>query len=378
MKIKWSSSRILITVLITLSLTPLACNLPGSETSSDTDINNAAAQTVAAQFTQAAQGQDSTEIPIPATSQSTLTPTETQTLPTVTPACTNKARFIDDVTIPDDTVFATGVAFVKTWRIKNVGTCTWDTSYALVFSSGNIMGANSSANLSGTVPPNGVVDISVNMTAPATNGTHKGNWKMRSKEGTIFGFGVTGGDASIFVKIIVGPTPTPAPVTKTFAADSMGSASEDGNTYNDIMVGDGPTNFGLQGFVTFDISAIPDGATIQKVKLDVGTPHSIVGDPFGDLGCLRVFIDAYGTLGAGDYTHPPASGADWRFCNVGQLSDTDKQTTGSSSVQEVVNALPSNVLQIRLQYNENETDFDLSRDMFKPTNPRLFITYVVP
>src|ERR1700690_4030842 len=51
----------------------------------------------------------------------------------------NWAQFIADVTIPDGTSVTPGATFTKTWRLKNIGNCTWSTSYALVFSSGTAM-----------------------------------------------------------------------------------------------------------------------------------------------------------------------------------------------------------------------------------------------
>src|SRR5512145_1793119 len=59
-------------------------------------------------------------------------------------ACTDRAQFIADVTVPDGTRFDPGATFKKTWRLKNIGTCTWTTSYSLVFDSGEKMGAASS------------------------------------------------------------------------------------------------------------------------------------------------------------------------------------------------------------------------------------------
>ncbi|PIU90073.1 MAG: hypothetical protein COS63_04110, partial [Anaerolineae bacterium CG06_land_8_20_14_3_00_57_67] len=47
------------------------------------------------------------------------------------------AQFVADITVPDGASFAPGAAFTKTWRLKNIGTCTWTTSYALVFVSGS-------------------------------------------------------------------------------------------------------------------------------------------------------------------------------------------------------------------------------------------------
>ena len=43
------------------------------------------------------------------------------------------AQFVADVTVPDGTSYAANTAFRKTWRLKNIGACTWTTSYALVF-----------------------------------------------------------------------------------------------------------------------------------------------------------------------------------------------------------------------------------------------------
>ncbi|HGJ66308.1 TPA: hypothetical protein ENS27_13160, partial [bacterium] len=45
----------------------------------------------------------------------------------------NWAGFVADVTVPDGTSFAPGAAFIKTWRLKNIGTCTWTGKYGLSF-----------------------------------------------------------------------------------------------------------------------------------------------------------------------------------------------------------------------------------------------------
>ncbi len=191
-----------------------------------------AAQTVAAQLTQVAIQQ--TIAPPPPTNTSgpptdTPLPPATATLapPTVTPtpACTDLVAFVSDVTIPDNTYMSPSQAYTKTWRLKNAGTCTWTTGYALVFDSGNIMGGPASQNLAGSVAPGANVDVSVNLIAPGSNGTHRGNWKLRNDKGTIFGLGSGG---PFYVQIIVGPTPTTGPtyyklgkfyVRQTFHAD---------------------------------------------------------------------------------------------------------------------------------------------------------------
>jgi uncharacterized repeat protein (TIGR01451 family) len=108
----------------------------------------------------------------------------------------DRAAFVADVTIPDGTAMAGGTAFTKTWRLQNVGTCTWTTSYRLVFAGGDLMGVSSSAfNLPTSVAPGGTVDLSLNLTAPITAGNYIGYWKLRNASGTDFGVGTSGTSA---------------------------------------------------------------------------------------------------------------------------------------------------------------------------------------
>ena len=197
-----------------------------------------AAQTVAAQLTQVAIQQTiapppATTTPAPPTNTPPPPVTDTPAPPTVTPTptCTDLVAFVSDVSIPDDTYFAPSTSFTKTWRLKNAGTCTWTTGYALVFDSGNIMGGPTSQNLAGNVAPGATVDLSVVLTSPASNGTHRGNWKLRNDKGTIFGLS---GGGPFYVRIIVGPTPTAGPtyyklakfyVRQSFSAE-LDSATE--------------------------------------------------------------------------------------------------------------------------------------------------------
>ena len=52
----------------------------------------------------------------------TLTPF---TLASTEPPCINKAEFVTDVTISDNTRLKPNQGFTKTWRLQNTGTCTW-------------------------------------------------------------------------------------------------------------------------------------------------------------------------------------------------------------------------------------------------------------
>ncbi len=102
----------------------------------------------------------------------------------------DRGQFIADVTIPDGTVMAPGTSFIKTFRIRNVGTCTWTTSYAMVFVSGSLMGAPSTViNLASPVASGQTMDFSIPMVAPGTPGHYRSFWRFRNASGAQFGLG---------------------------------------------------------------------------------------------------------------------------------------------------------------------------------------------
>ena len=128
----------------------------------------------------------STEV---ATTETSATlPTETATVgtpaPTNPPDCTNSASFVTDVTIPDNSTVAGGSTFTKTWRISNSGTCVWGPGYTLTHYSDERMGAPDSVSLDIT-PGGQTVDISVDLVAPNSVGTHRGNFVIKNPAGLI-------------------------------------------------------------------------------------------------------------------------------------------------------------------------------------------------
>ena len=117
------------------------------------------------------------------------------------------AQFVADVTIPDGTTFKAGDTFNKTWRLKNVGTCTWSTSYTLVYVSGDKLGALASVQLPKSVAPGQTVDVTVAMTAPANAGTYRGYWQLKNASAKLFGIGYNA-DKSFWVEIKVSTSTT--------------------------------------------------------------------------------------------------------------------------------------------------------------------------
>ncbi|MCJ7624367.1 MAG: NBR1-Ig-like domain-containing protein [Anaerolineaceae bacterium] len=142
-----------------------------------------------------------TSTPVPPTSTSTPTPSRT-------PIPCNWVKFIKDVTIPDGTQFKGNDTFIKTWRLMNIGSCTWTPDYALIFASGDSMGSSAVVPFNVTVRPGDVVDVSIYLTAPNEVGTYTGYWRLRSGNGVVFGLG-SDAYASFWVIVeVVEPMPT--------------------------------------------------------------------------------------------------------------------------------------------------------------------------
>jgi hypothetical protein len=125
-----------------------------------------------------------------ATVEASNTPTVSPIQATATPAtiatatsspnasdCKNLAGFFGDVTIPDGASMKQGEQFTKTWRVRNEGTCTWGSGYALVFAWGELLGGSMSQPIP-LAAPNEVIEISVDLTAPPAGGSYTGYWQI--------------------------------------------------------------------------------------------------------------------------------------------------------------------------------------------------------
>ncbi|MDH3944690.1 MAG: NBR1-Ig-like domain-containing protein, partial [Anaerolineae bacterium] len=87
--------------------------------------------------------------------------------------------------------------------LRNSGSCTWNSSYSLVFDSGDAMGGPAAVQLTtGTVAPNQTVDVSVDLTAPSDAGTYRGNWKLRNSSGVVFGLGASNGPFFVEIDVV--------------------------------------------------------------------------------------------------------------------------------------------------------------------------------
>ena len=371
-KLSYGLCFILVIVLV-------GCNLPGKQptTSSPGAAFTQAAQTVAAELTRVS----SQASPTPNAPTNTYTPANTNTpastntpvfTPTNTPIPCNLASFVTDVTYPDNTHVTPNQAFVKTWRVRNVGTCSWNSSYLLIFDHGDGLGVTSRYTqplTTGVVNPGQLVDLTVNMTAPAASGTYTSYWRMRDPGGVVFGITPAGG--TFLVKVIVVATTT---VTLSPNMSESGSVRSDGTIYSgDINVGDSVENYPIQAFISYDISGIPANATIMEVK-DKFNPYVIGGDPFGHLGVLNGYkMDFTLPLVSGNYISgfPTGNIIDWGATSI--LDLTEVQAELKTALQSKIGTAR---FKLRLQFAGSNNDGVADSVSF--TNPSLIVTFTTP
>ena len=145
--------------------------------------------------------------------QPTPTPAATST-PGPPPACVDGLALLQHLSFDDDGLSASpamdpGEPFVKAWRVENTGTCTWDSSYRLVYAGGNSpasqMGGQPVA-IQGTVAPGQKYDIEQNLVAPLRPGTYLGFWQMENGGGTAFGERLP-----VNIRVLANATATPGP-----------------------------------------------------------------------------------------------------------------------------------------------------------------------
>jgi uncharacterized protein YkwD len=160
-----------------------------------------------------------TEAAIPVTGTTdTPSPTPTPFVPENAADCINNAKFVSDVTIPDNSNVTAGTSFTKTWRIQNAGTCIWWSGYTLEHYSENAMSAPASVPLQVTNPGENA-EISVDLVAPSVAGTYRGNFVIKNPAGLIM---QVDNDSRLWLIINVGAAPT-APTGGVPTATTSGS-----------------------------------------------------------------------------------------------------------------------------------------------------------
>jgi hypothetical protein len=211
--------RILIVVLLALALGACGSATPTGEDGM-LDVYTAVPMTFATQLNSTAAQSTPTLVPLPTSfasptlfSSATAFPTAASYSPPASDGCYASA-YVSDVTIEDRMEIAPGESFVKTWELKNTGTCAWDDDYLLTFYSGDDMDGEDT-EIGEYVAPGNVSEVSVTLAAPDTDGTYTGYWILADSSGTAFG-------STFYVQIVVSSdlaTSTPTP-TSTDSATS--------------------------------------------------------------------------------------------------------------------------------------------------------------
>jgi Ig-like domain from next to BRCA1 gene len=200
--------KLIVTAILFVMLVA-ACgsaNTPEQEPTRDVAaIRTSAAGTVVSQFTLTAAAFTVTPSQPIDTSAPAATNTGTATAPAVaqvtnalgtTVALCDSLAFVADVNVPDDTSMSPGQDFVKTWKVKNSGSCPWGAGYKLVYAGYADNMSGQFQPLTGVVQPGQEVEVSVQFKAPDAADQYLSAWQMSNPSGVTF-------PEIIFVKIIV-------------------------------------------------------------------------------------------------------------------------------------------------------------------------------
>ena len=125
--------------------------------------------------------------------------------------CDNSLEFVEDINIPDDTLFGPGQSFEKRWLLRNNGSCPWTEGYSLAFLDGPLIPDATLIPLNAVVVAGQTIEVAATFTAPDAAGTYRSNWQIQDSSGNLFGVnGLL--EEAFWVQIVVGtPAATPAP-----------------------------------------------------------------------------------------------------------------------------------------------------------------------
>jgi hypothetical protein len=190
-----------------------ACNLGGASAPTPTQDQNLVYTEI---WVTVAAGQTETALVIPPTETATLAPQESPTLepshtplisdtpqagvPTATTAalvtrppsqqpCDNMS-LVEDVNYPDGTEVPPGGAIFKTWRFKNLGPCTWERDYRLVFgwqSGGTDWDLVPPVAFDKVVLPGETIDLTIRLEVPTKVGDYGAWYRLQNNKGYNFG-----------------------------------------------------------------------------------------------------------------------------------------------------------------------------------------------
>lgn len=195
-------------------------------------------------------------------------------------------------------------------------------------------------------------------------------------------------------RVMVSTVPLYTLTTYSVAAED-GTVRKDKVVLDEVMVGETDLQVQMQGFLSFDISAIPSGAIIKSVELDLSKAN-IINYPFPWQGSLLLYNQQFGsTLRPSDYmTIVPANYLfSWSY-NYSATMMPDKPFTSPEFVNTLQRQLDqgSNRYQIRIQFEKyyyySRVDYTDKKYQNLTTNanyidigsgkPKLTVKYILP
>jgi len=144
-----------------------------------------------------------------------------------------------------------------------------------------------------------------------------------------------------------------------------------------IYAGDDQSDRGIQGFLTYRISRIPEDAIIERVIVDMSDYDLPYESPFPEMGCLGAYLQRYTTLYGAYWMGDDVSSPMATWCDLASLNTPTEQLGFKRALQRKVG---ENVFQFRLQFADRESDYDGVRDMLhweRDFMPRLIVEYYV-
>ena len=170
-----------------------------------------AVQTVVAEITLTAAAFTATNTPLP--TDTPIPPTETLATQVIivtdvngvpveispTPILCDSMTFdilTVDVNTPDGTQMTANQEFIKTWKVKNNGSCVWGAGYGLIYAGYSDRMSGQPQPIAGVVAIGQEVEVSVSFKAPSKAGEYVSAWQMANDKGIPFG-------KPLYVKILV-------------------------------------------------------------------------------------------------------------------------------------------------------------------------------
>jgi uncharacterized protein YkwD len=229
-----------------------------------------------------------------------LSPTVAITAP---PNCKDGAVLLRDVTIQDNTQVKANEKFTKTWEFQNTGSCPW-IDYTLVFAAGDKMGAPLSAPIPVTAS-NEKVEVSVDLTAPATDGPYTGYFTLHNSSDKIVPIGA---EQTFWVKVVVGSSssvPTASGASPTQAGSVATSTSGGSANCNYTQ------NAGYVSQVAALINAERANAGLSALTINAQLAAAAQGHA-ADMACNNM-ISHSGSDGSSAYSRVLAAGYSGAF-----------------------------------------------------------------